>query len=264
MQVFDLTKLRNVSNPPETFTSDTIFDSVGSCHNIFINEDTGIAYLVGCSNGGGPIFVDISSPENPTYLGEYTTDGYSHDAHVITYDGPDTDYTGKEIYVGSNEDQVVILDVTDKSNIIKISSISYSQVGYTHQGWFTDDRQYFILGDETDERGYGMNTRTLVFDFTDLDNPTLAETYNGPTGAIDHNGYVLGDYYYLANYTAGIRVIDISNMSAINELGYFDTYPSNDSANYNGVWSVYPYFSSGNIIIGDIDGGLFIVRKTGT
>ena len=264
MQVFDLTKLRNVNNPSETFTADTVFDAVDSCHNIFINEDSGIAYLVGCSNGGGPIFLDLSFPKNPTYLGEHTTNGYSHDAHVITYNGPDTDYIGSEIYVGSNENQVVILDVTDKNNIVKISSMYYSQVGYTHQGWFTEDHQYFIVGDELDELDYGMNTRTLIFDLTDLDNPKLFNTYNGPTSAIDHNGYVFGNYYYLANYTAGVRVLDIGNMSSISEVGYFDTYPSNDNIVFDGVWSVYPYFQSGNIIISDIHGGLFIIRKSGT
>jgi len=46
------------------------------------------------------------------------------------------------------------------------------------------------------------------------------------------------------------------------EIGFFDTFPNSDSANFNGVWSLYPYFNSGNIIIGDIEGGLFIVRKS--
>ena len=69
MQVFDLTKLRTVSNPPETFTADAIYTGVGSCHNLVINESEAVAYLVGCSstNGGGPIFVDISNPTNPTF-----------------------------------------------------------------------------------------------------------------------------------------------------------------------------------------------------
>ena len=46
MQVFDLTRLRDVANPPATFTSDTRFTEFGSAHNIVINEDTGYAYPV--------------------------------------------------------------------------------------------------------------------------------------------------------------------------------------------------------------------------
>ncbi len=269
MQVFDLTRLRNVTNAPETFTEDAVYNGVGSCHNIVINESESVAYLVGCTstNGGGPIFVDITNPTNPTLLGDYTAGGYSHDAQVVTYNGPDTDYTGKQIYVGSNgnTDKVVVLDVTDKTNVIPISEFSYPQTAFAHQGWFTENQTYFILGDEVDETTFGFNTKTLVFNFTDLDNPTLSSTYFGTTPAIDHNGYVKGNDYYLSNYRAGLRVLDISNIASttnpMTETGFFDTYPSSDSANFNGVWSVYPYFNSGNILIGDIENGLFIVRK---
>ena len=270
MQVFDLTRLRNVDNAPETYTADAIYSGVGSCHNIVINESEAVAYLVGCgsTNGGGPIFIDISNPLNPTFLGDYTTGGYSHDAQVITYNGPDIDYIGKEIYVGSNgeTDKVVILDVTDKNNVSAISEFTYPQIAYVHQGWFTEDQRYFILGDEVDEENIGFNTKTLVFDFSDLDNPVLSSTYFGPTPAIDHNGYVKGNEFFLSNYRAGLRILDITNIASptnpMTEVGFFDTYPSSDSASYNGVWSVYPYFLSGNIIIGDIEGGLFIVRKS--
>lgn len=270
MQVFDLTKLRFVSNPPQTFTADAVYTGVESCHNIVINETEAVAYLVGCSstNGGGPIFVDISNPTNPTYLGDYTAGGYSHDAQVITYNGPDSDYTGKQIYVGSqgNTDEVVILDVTDKNNVVAISNFTYPQTAYPHQGWFTENHQYFILGDELDEQGFGFNSKTMVFDFTDLDNPTLLSSYFGPTAAIDHNGHVLSNEYYLANYTAGFRIVDISTINSTSnsmaETHFFDTYPENNNASFNGAWSVYPYFASGNYIISDINRGLFVVRKS--
>lgn len=270
MQVFDLTKLRNVTSPPATFTADVVYAGVTSCHNIVINEEEAVAYLVGCraTNGGGPVFVDISDPLNPTSMGNYTGSGYSHDAQVVTYKGPDTEHVRKEIYIGSNEDEVVVLDVTDTSNVIELATITYSQLGYTHQGWFTEDHQYFILGDETDEQSYGMNTRTLIFNMSDLDNPVLSSTFYGETSAIDHNGYVKENEYFMANYTAGMRVFDISNISAstnsMTETGYFDTFPTNNNTSFDGVWSVYPYFESGNILINDITNGLFIVRKSGT
>ncbi|MGB0891679.1 MAG: choice-of-anchor B family protein [Flavobacteriaceae bacterium] len=269
MQVFNLTKLRGVTSSNNTFTADKVYTGVGSCHNIFINENTAIAYLVGCGNySGGPNFVDISDPENPVGLGGYSTEGYTHDAQAVTYSGPDTRYTGKEIFIGSNATKIVILDVTDKNNIQKISDIDYAQLGYTHQGWFTEDQRYFILGDELDERDIGLNTRTLIFDFNNLENPQLSSTYSANFTAIDHNGYVLGNKYYMANYRAGLRVFDISNISSttnpMTEIGYFDTFPSNNGVGFNGAWSVYPYFASGNIIINDIERGLFVVRKSGT
>lgn len=265
MQVFDLTRLRNVSNPPQNFDADANYTGFGNAHNIVINESTGFAYAVGTTtfNGGGH-FVNIQDPKTPIAAGGHATNGYTHDAQVITYNGPDSDYTGKEIYLGSNEDQVAIVDVSDKQNPQEISTISYSNLSYTHQGWFTEDHRYFIVGDELDEVDFGFDSRTLVFDMTDLDNPVLHTTYTGSTSAIDHNGYVLGNRFYLANYTAGMRVLDISDIQGENiaEEGFFDTHPATNSAGFNGVWSVYPYFSSGKILISDINRGLFVIKKS--
>ncbi len=266
MQVFDLTRLRNVANPPENFIADALYSGFGSAHNIVINEDSGYAFAVGTSRSGtfagGPLFINIQNPLNP--IDEGGLFGYSHDAQVVNYNGPDSDYAGREILIGSNEIEVVIADITDKSNPITISTIQYNNVGYVHQGWFTEDMRYFILGDETDERNFGNNTRTIVFDFSDLDNPSLKMDYFGPTAAIDHNGYVKGNDYYQASYTAGLRVIDISgiNSNTMTERGFFDTYPANNNTSFNGAWSVYPYFPSGNIIVSDIESGLFIIRES--
>lgn len=102
--------------------------------------------------------------------------------------------------------------------------------------------------------------------FTDLDNPQFYFDHFGTTTAIDHNGYTKGDKYYLANYTAGMKVLDISDLQnqTISELGYFDTYPANDSASFNGAWNVYPYFESGNIVISNYSGGgFFLVKASG-
>ena len=268
MQVFDLTRLRDVQNPPVEFNADTHFTEFGSAHNIVINEESGYAYVVGTNrNGpyqGGPLFINIQNPTSPVFEGGFSDGGYSHDAQVVTYNGPDTDFTGKEILIGSNEDEVVIVDVSDKENPTTISTTDYSNIKYTHQGWFTEDLWYFIVGDELDEQNFGNNTRTLIFDFNDLDDPILSFEYFSQNTSIDHNGYTLGDSYFLASYRAGMREISISDIGnqSMSEVGFFDTYPENDNANFNGVWNVYPYFESGNIIISDIEKGLFIVKKS--
>ena len=268
MQVFDLTKLREVASAPAVFQADARYTGFGNAHNIVINEETGYAYVVGTARddafNGGVHFIDIQDPKNPVAAGGYEENGYSHDAQVVTYNGPDTDYIGREIYVGANEDIVVLVDVTDKENPRFISSVDYPSISYTHQGWFTEDQRYFILGDELDEIDSGFQSRTLVFDFNDLDNPVQHDTYLGATNAIDHNGYVKENEFFLANYTAGVRVLDISGIAGknITETGFFDTFPSTDRAQFAGVWSVYPYFSSGKIIVSDINSGLFIIKKS--
>ena len=277
MQVFDLTRLRNVANPPENFTHDALLTKglantiIGSCHNIVINENIGIAYLVGCTsaNGGGPIMIDISDPKNPVAVGQHTLDGYTHDAQVVTYKGPDTEYTNKQILVASNgttsgTNKVVILDVTNPANPQKIAEVTYPDTKYTHQGWFTSDQKYFLVNDELDEQEIGNKTRTLIFDFSDLNNPSFHTQFLNTTASIDHNLYVKDNFVYQANYSAGLRVLDISDMNAITEIGFFDTYPENDTASFSGIWSVYPYFPSGNLILSDFNRGFFIIRKSGS
>ena len=256
-----------MSNPPVTFTIDAHYTGFGGAHNIVINEESGYAYGVGTDTyGGGSHFVNIQDPLNPVAAGGYSADGYTHDAQVVTYNGPDTDYTGSEILISSSgsEQYIAVVDITDKSNPVGISTLSYSNAGYTHQGWFTEDQRYFLVGDEFDESSVGFNTRTVVFDLNDLDNPQLDFEYFGVTAAIDHNGYVKGDKYYLANYAAGFREIDISDISNGNmaEVGFFDSYTADNNASYSGVWNVYPYFESGNIVITDRSGGFFLVNSS--
>ena len=264
LQVFDLTRLRGLEEA-QSFTADAVNLDFGSAHNIVINEEESRVYVVGAAtfDGGLHIF-DVSNPEAPVSIGGFDGDGYTHDAQVVTYSGPDADYTGRQICVASNEDSITLVDVTDAANPVFISKITYSNPFYTHQGWFTEDQRYFIGNDELDELRLGFNTRSLIFDFSDLDNPVEVGTYSGPTRAIDHNYYVKANTLFLTNYTAGLRVLDITDIANANftETGFFDTYPASDVTDFEGAWSNYPYFASGNIIISDIERGLFIIKKS--
>ena len=269
LQVFDLSKLRSVKTQ-QTFDSDLNFNEFGNAHNIAINKESGFAYVLGSKLfDGGPAFIDINSPLNPSIVGGYSFSSYTHDAQVVKYHGPDTRFKEKEILFGSNSiggenNQLIILDVTDKKKPELISSIEYSNAGYTHQGWISDDHKYFFLGDELDELKIGHRTKTRVFDIQNLENPIIHNTYYGQTASIDHNLYVKGSKIYMANYTSGMRVVDFNNISDndFREEGYFDTYPSDNSTNFFGAWNVYPFFSSGVILISDINYGLFIVKSS--
>ena len=266
LQVFDLTRLRN-EDIEQTFTADLRLTDFGNAHNIVINEYKGFAYVTGTNRrdtyNGGVTIIDVREPKAAKVVGGHGADRYSHDGQVVTYCGPDKEHTDKEIFIGSNENQVVIVDVTDPTNTMRIASIRYDNIEYTHQGWFTDDQRYFLLGDELDEQKIGLNTRTVVFDFTDLDNPVVHQEYFGGSKAIDHNGYVKEDTFYLANYSAGVRLIDISDLENKNmeEVAFFDTYTRSDATNFNGVWNVYPYFKSGYMIASDVQQGLFILKE---
>jgi choice-of-anchor B domain-containing protein len=276
MQVFDLTQLRTVKNAPVEFQETAHYDKVASVHTIIMNEATGIAYNAG-SNGGGEScggglhMVDVRTPTTPTFLGCYAEaqtgrsgTGYVHDAQCLVYNGPDKDYKGKEICLNSAETALSIADVTDKQNPKTISIATYPNVRYTHQGWFTDDQRYFFIDDELDDAADGIaKTRTIVLDLNDLDDPVVLTEFHGTTAATDHNLYIRGRYMYQSNYTAGLRIIDVSDPKSPKEIGYFDTHPDggiNKAGFSGGTWSNYPYFKNGMVAVTSMAEGLFMIR----
>jgi choice-of-anchor B domain-containing protein len=269
LQVFDLTRLRGKTES-KVYTADVWMQDFSTAHNIAINEDTGYAYVVGSNlYEGGPVFIDINIPDQPVIVGGYSEESYTHDAQIVVYNGPDQDYRGRELLFGSNSDaevnnRVVILDVTDKSAPELITSFNYENAAYTHQGYLTEDHRYFFLGDELDELNYGSACSTKIFDLTDLSSPKLHLNYYSSVNSIDHNGYILADQFFMANYSAGLRVFDISkiNEKQLEEVGFFDTYPEHNDASFNGAWNIYPFFESGIIAINDIESGLFLVKST--
>jgi choice-of-anchor B domain-containing protein len=271
LQVFDLARLRDLdgSNPP-VMEPDYLYTDIASAHNIVINEETGIAYSVGGSSGGvtcggGLHMLDLNKdPKKPEFVGCFADPstgrsgtGYSHDAQCVTYAGPDTEHAGKEICLGSNETALSIADVTDKDDPVAISMVVYPNVAYAHQGWLSEDHEYFYMNDEGDEpQGLVEGTRTLVWDVRDLDEPVLVTEFIQQTKTTDHNLYIKDNLMYQSNYGSGLRIIDITDRANPVEVGFLVTTQGG-----GGSWSNYPYFKSGVIAVTDMGAGLFMVRK---
>ena len=251
MQIFDLEQLLNVANPPTTFSANQLYKggNFEDAHNIILNAETGFAYLVGGATcAGGLHMVNINDPMKPSFAGCYSDDGYTHDAQCVIYNGRDSEHRGKEICFASNEDTITVIDVTDKSQPVQLSRTGYTGRQYTHQGWLTEDQNYFLIDDELDEFRGDTNTRTYVMDMTDLDNPSFKGFYEADGASIDHNQYVVGDHTFQANYTRGLRVLRLGNLERadMTEVAFFDTFPevdANDS--FSGAWNVYPFFDNG-------------------
>lgn len=204
----------------------------------------------------------------------------SHDAQVVTYHGADAEYAGHEIAVVFNgtDLEVGIYDVSDKKAIDELSATTYPGASFTHQGWLTEDHRYLLVGDEEDEL-FGISdprnpdlpdtARTYIFDVRDLDAPQFIGFFDSPAASIDHNLFVDGDHVWQANYTAGIRVLDASEVAdgVLEEIAHMDTEPRlpNEHMNHNinifaGPWGVYPFFDSGTVIASDGLNGLILMR----
>lgn len=263
MQVFDLTRLRTVT-VPQTFTNDGHYTGVTNTHNLAINNATGRAYLVGSNtHSGGLHIVDLSNPTVPVFVNGYSTDAYIHDTEVVIYNGPDTAHVGKEIAFNSSVNDVTITDVTNAhlGTPVRLGQGTYTGSQYIHQGSLTADHRYFLQNDELDDDDNGT-TRTHIWDVQDLDNPFYVGYHDLGTNSIDHNLYVVGNLVYEANYTTGLRVLELTDLANadLTEIAFLDTHPEKDSnTSFDGAWSVYPYFDDGTIIVSDRQRGLFVV-----
>ena len=270
--------LRSLPNDISVAASDK---SDISAHNVYLSNvdySMGVAlngvepflHIAGSNRNGGAFNTyRLDNPVEPDSVysnGSSSRANYSHDVSsmVVTDDRKDTQCVAAgpycEIFFDFNEDNFQIWDKTQNSAPSRLSTTSYPKVSYVHSGWYTEDKQVVLVHDELDEMDYGLNTTVRLFELSDFGSPSLLSTWAGSTGAIDHNGFVRGNRYYMSNYTRGMTVLDISDTSDPKEIGFFDTFPISDNTSFNGAWGVYPYLPSGVVLISDISSGLYVVR----
>ncbi len=252
--------MANIDNGSVTLVRQVTTPGTTATHNVAIDEESGFLYRCGGDSNGLRIY-SLANPSNPSYVASWST-RYVHDVQVVTYtSGPNA---GKQIAFacsgfngGFDSTGLDVLDVTNKSNIQVLDNFQYSNPAYSHQCWLSEDQQLLYLNDELDETG-SIFTRTHVLNVSNLNNVTQASTFNNGSRSVGHNLYTQGNLIYEANYRSGLRIFDATNPTSPTEVAYFDTYPDSDAAEFNGLWSNYPYFPSGIVIGSDLERGLFI------
>jgi choice-of-anchor B domain-containing protein len=263
LQVFDLNRLRGVEAAAPVMRPDVVLP-IGTAHSIASNPETNHIFVNGTAVLAGPTLIfDVSVPLAPVPVGGMTDDGYSHDSLCTKYKGPDKPRKGNEICFQFNEDTVTIYDVTANPMAPEqLARETYKTASYVHSGALTKDHSYLISTDEGDETGNGTPSTLYIWDIRKLSAPKMIGTFVAPSASIDHNVYSEQDALYHANYVNGFRILDMKDAAKakLKEVAWFDTVPTSDAAEYNGVWAAYPYLPSGNVIVGDMDGAMFIVR----
>ena len=212
----------------------------GGAHNCYINGQ--YLYVIGHDAGGLEIY-DLTNPESPQWVGDYIT-YYYHDIYVKD---------GIAYAAAIHGDGVDILDVSNPSNVQLLANFNYEGSG-AHNCWTTEDGNYVIVGDEI-----GDGNWIRIFDIQDLENIFMVAEYIVDPESVVHNAYIDGNLLYVAHYTEGVRIVDLSNPESPVEIAYYDTYLPNEYG-YEGCWSVFPYFESGKIIASDLQSGLFVLE----
>jgi choice-of-anchor B domain-containing protein len=236
--------------------------TTAASHTLALDATSGFLYRAGGGATGLRIY-DLSNPAAPAYVGAWSS-VYVHEAQVKTFtSGP---FAGRQIAFccgGLNSGNVntglYIVDVTNKLNPIQLAYVTYPNARYCHQGWLDEQQQYFYINDELDEGATVTTTTTIVIDVSNLTAPTFVGTFSNGNAAVGHNLFVKGTKLFEANYRSGFRVFDLA-VSRTNppEVAFFDTYPGSDTAQFNGLWNIWPYFPSGTVIGSDIERGLFV------
>lgn len=249
----------NLSNLPGTPTSKywtgsgAVAGQVGKIHTVHIRD--GFAYLNGSTLfGGASLICSLADPWNPVYLGntQLAFSGnlrYVHDCYVRN----DTMWAA-HIYGGFFS----AINVSNKSAPVLINTQT-TPGNFTHNTWLSDQGSRVLY--TTDEVS---NSVLAAYDVTNTGNITQLDRLQGiqNSGSILHNTYVRNGFAINSYYKDGITIVDVSRPDNLITVGRFDTYPQGSGNGFNGAWGVYPYLPSGNILVSDIDNGLFVLTPT--
>lgn len=242
LQIIDIQNLPN--SVTQVYASN---EFVVTSHNLFIDTSQARLYLLGAQ--GKTKILDISNPEQPVLLGSYPNASfympYVHDAYIRDHIG---------VFNCAN-DGLWVIDFTDPDNPVLLGTMTnYPGAGYNHSGWLSEDGNYYYLLDET----HGSPVKVVdMSDFSDMEVVATVDAESAPT-QIPHNAIIRDNLLYVSYYYDGLQVYDISNPLNPQRVVYYDTYFGPDASFYAGAWGIYPLLPSGNILVSDIQSGLWV------
>lgn len=247
MLIVDMNPLPGSTNLNTTLYTGSTY-SFGAAHNMFIDVDNDKAYIFGSDNGDehdGAIILDISNPMAPVELGVWS-DHYVHDGFV----------RGDTLWASCLEAGTFVIDVSSPTNPVVLTSWD-TPSEFGHNVWPSDDNAFCYTTDEV-ESGF-----VAAYDMADYQNIVESDKAHHPLSenVIPHNAHFINDYVVTSHYRDGLTIHDVSDPYNIVLTGYFDSSPL-DGGGFNGAWGAWPYLPSGNILIADIEEGLFVVGAT--
>ena len=229
-----------------------------AAHTVSVDTTRALLFVNGTrSDAGNEVYpwqgmqiFSLAQPESPVFLSAWPNSGpyysyeYIHDSVPVG-----NRLYASSIFVGTQR----VLDVTDPTRPVEMASWTYPGAYYTHNAWPDSSGHTLYVTDE-------QNGQTLrVFDISNLSQPNLVTGLSANPKAIVHNAVVHGRELFLANYTEGLRVLDLTDPLHPAEFAWADTY-SGPSGGFSGIWGVCPTLPSGTVIASDMQSGLWLLR----
>ena len=293
--IYTLSDPINPSLVGSILVGDDSEDTLMAVHNIYIDDTTGTLFLItGIINDSlfnirrrGVFIYDISQdPSQPEFINSWhfssTYGSHPHDLFI----------RDNRAFLAHLDAGLLVFDFDENYNIdtAEVRQHIYSwgrnncNTDYrrTHSIWLSDDGNYAFTTDENERDSiYSQNPAAIlrVWDISDsVDTPyTMVQFYdvpensekgiigvnceeipNIPVGTPNnsaHNVLLKDGLAYISYYSKGLRVLDVSDPTQIEEIGYYDT-PGfvNSALDSFGTWGVYPFLPSGNVVTSDKDG----------
>ena len=255
----------DVTNPKDVkIISEYTKNLTGGVHNVFIDNN----HIYALSNGERYYIINIDNPNKPIQVGMFEVGKEGQAIHDV--------WIENGIAYSSNwKDGVYLVDVGNgiaggsPSNPVPFGDYSYDSGA--HHATFpykskSTGKFYTVLGDEIFPKGVNPNgtNETAGFlhfvDFTDTKNPVEVAKYELPTHG-SHNFWIEDDILYVAMYTGGLRVVDLSGdllgdlYKQGREIGYILTgNPNGYIPNDTMVWGAQLY--KGHIFYSDFNSGI--------
>ena len=255
----------DVTNPKDVkIISEYTKNLTGGVHNVFIDNN----HIYALSNGERYYIINIDNANKPIQVGMFEVGKEGQAIHDV--------WIENGIAYSSNwRDGVYLVDVGNgiaggsPSNPVPFGDYSYDSGA--HHATFpykskSTGKFYTVLGDEIFPKGVNPNgtNETAGFlhfvDFTDTKNPVEVAKYELPTHG-SHNFWIEDDILYVAMYTGGLRVVDLSGdllgdlYKQGREIGYILTgNPNGYIPNDTMVWGAQLY--KGHIFYSDFNSGI--------
>jgi len=170
-------------------------------------------------------------------------------------EGHDASVINNVLYDFHGNAGTFIYDFTNPANPTLIGAINDPELTYHHQGWTTEDGNYLFICDEASQH---PTPDIFVYNISDPSNPQRVGQFGDPDATV-HNLFVIGDYAITSYYSAGFRVLDVSDPVNPVVVDEYDTALSSRG----GAWGVYPFAPSGVIYVSDIQNGLYLFEVQG-
>lgn len=161
--------------------------------------------------------IDISDPKAPKIIGTFTAHAVIHDVQILN----------DRVYLATGRGKgVQIVDISDPTNPYEVSSLTDPETDYSHETIPSSTGKLVVMSDETFETSSAGGELTFI-DTSDEKTPRIMSKFfvdvtGYPPGLYSaHNFQIDGDKIITAWYSAGTRVIDISDPANPVEIGHY-------------------------------------------